>query len=150
MTKPNQTFHTCCFFGHRTIEESEELKANLTETFEKLIVEESGRCRHTFKSACKACAEKVKEMSGASPPNPHQRAFLKKRPLETLKTLNKPSFAQKSMSNRLFVHIKNQVVYPFKHANATAAFRAAFSFMGASEVFTSSVSRSRFRSTSSA
>jgi len=27
----------CCFFGHRTIDETEELKAKVTETIENLI-----------------------------------------------------------------------------------------------------------------
>lgn len=31
--------HTCCFFGHRTINETEELKERLREIVEKLIVE---------------------------------------------------------------------------------------------------------------
>lgn len=33
--------NTCCFFGHRTINESEELKIKLREAVEKLIVEEN-------------------------------------------------------------------------------------------------------------
>ena len=33
--------NTCCFFGHRSIIETEELKAQLTETVERLIVEEN-------------------------------------------------------------------------------------------------------------
>ena len=36
----NQEFHTCCFFGHRTINETEELKLKLKEIIEKLIVRE--------------------------------------------------------------------------------------------------------------
>ena len=32
---------TCCFFGHRTINETEELKSRLIEIIEKLIVEKS-------------------------------------------------------------------------------------------------------------
>ena len=31
---------TCCFFGHRTINETEELKSKLIEIIEKLIVDE--------------------------------------------------------------------------------------------------------------
>ena len=31
--------HTCCFFGHRTINETEELKSKLKEIIEKLIIE---------------------------------------------------------------------------------------------------------------
>ena len=33
--------NTCCFFGHRTINETEELKNKLREAVEKLIVEEN-------------------------------------------------------------------------------------------------------------
>lgn len=33
--------NTCCFFGHRTIHETEELKSKLYEILEKLIVEEN-------------------------------------------------------------------------------------------------------------
>lgn len=33
--------NTCCFFGHRTIKETEELKLKLIEIIEKLIVENS-------------------------------------------------------------------------------------------------------------
>ena len=33
--------NTCCFFGHRSIIETEELKAQLTETVEKLITDEN-------------------------------------------------------------------------------------------------------------
>ncbi|MGN1316910.1 MAG: hypothetical protein ACI4VW_07610 [Acutalibacteraceae bacterium] len=32
---------TCCFFGHRTIDETEELKAKLIYIIEKLIVDEN-------------------------------------------------------------------------------------------------------------
>jgi len=32
-----ESLHTCCFFGHRTINETEELKTKLTETIESLI-----------------------------------------------------------------------------------------------------------------
>ena len=32
--------NTCCFFGHRTINETEELKSKLIEIIEKLIVDE--------------------------------------------------------------------------------------------------------------
>ena len=35
------TLNTCCFFGHRTIDETEELKTKLTETIEKLITDEN-------------------------------------------------------------------------------------------------------------
>lgn len=33
--------NTCCFFGHRTINETEELKSKLNEIIEKLIVDEN-------------------------------------------------------------------------------------------------------------
>ena len=33
--------NTCCFFGHRKIEDSEELRARLYKTLEKLITEEN-------------------------------------------------------------------------------------------------------------
>ena len=33
--------NTCCFFGHRSIIETEELKTQLTETIEKLITDEN-------------------------------------------------------------------------------------------------------------
>ena len=33
--------NTCCFFGHRTINETEELRSNLNEIIEKLIVDEN-------------------------------------------------------------------------------------------------------------
>lgn len=32
--------NTCCFFGHRKIDETEELKSKLIEIIEKLIVDE--------------------------------------------------------------------------------------------------------------
>lgn len=40
MAASNQTLHTCCFIGHRDICETEELKAQLCQVIEKLIVEE--------------------------------------------------------------------------------------------------------------
>ena len=33
--------NTCCFFGHRTIDETEELKKRLTDTIEKLITDKN-------------------------------------------------------------------------------------------------------------
>lgn len=36
----NKELYTCCFFGHKTINETEELKERLCETIEKLIVDE--------------------------------------------------------------------------------------------------------------
>lgn len=32
--------NTCCFFGHRTINETDELRTKLTDTIEKLIIDE--------------------------------------------------------------------------------------------------------------
>ena len=34
----NQQMHTCCFFGHRTIDETEQLKLKLNEIIENLIM----------------------------------------------------------------------------------------------------------------
>ena len=36
----NKELYTCCFFGHRTINETEKLKERLCEIIEKLIVDE--------------------------------------------------------------------------------------------------------------
>jgi len=35
------TNYTCCFFGHRTINETEELRAKITEAVERLITDEN-------------------------------------------------------------------------------------------------------------
>lgn len=40
MNTINKTLKTCCFFGHRTINETEELKLKLRQTIESLIVDE--------------------------------------------------------------------------------------------------------------
>ena len=32
--------NTCCFFGHRTINDTDELRTKITETVEKLITDE--------------------------------------------------------------------------------------------------------------
>ena len=58
--------NTCCFFGHRSIIETEELKAQLTETVERLIGEEnvdtflfgSGS---SFNSLCLELVTQIKE-----------------------------------------------------------------------------------------
>ena len=34
----NEQIHTCCFFGHRTIDETEQLKLKLNEIIESLII----------------------------------------------------------------------------------------------------------------
>ena len=51
---------TCCFFGHRTINETEELKLKLNEIIEKLIVEEKV---NTFLLP----TEKARQMAGFRP-----------------------------------------------------------------------------------
>ena len=58
--------NTCCFFGHRSIIETEELKAQLTETVKKLITDEnvdtflfgSGS---SFNSLCLELVTQIKE-----------------------------------------------------------------------------------------
>ena len=60
---------TCCFFGHRTINETEELKERLTEIIEKLIVDEKV---DTFLFGSKSrfnslCLELVTEIKGKYP-----------------------------------------------------------------------------------
>ena len=37
----NKELYTCCFFGHRTINETAEQKSKLIEIIEKLIVDEN-------------------------------------------------------------------------------------------------------------
>lgn len=57
---------TCCFFGHRTINETEELKSKLIEIIEKLIVVEKvdtflfGR-KSRFNSLCLELVTEIKE-----------------------------------------------------------------------------------------
>lgn len=58
--------YTCCFFGHRAINETEELKSKLTEAVERLIKEEKvntflfgSKCR--FDSLCLEPVTKIKE-----------------------------------------------------------------------------------------
>ncbi|MBR6557901.1 MAG: hypothetical protein IKT70_02710 [Clostridia bacterium] len=41
MVTRNNALYTCCFFGHRTIKETEEMKAKLMEKIEKLITDEN-------------------------------------------------------------------------------------------------------------
>lgn len=58
--------NTCCFFGHRTINETEELKAKLYKTIESLVVNENvdtflfGSKSH-FNSLCLELVTKLKE-----------------------------------------------------------------------------------------
>lgn len=57
---------TCCFFGHRTINETEKLKSKLIEIIEKLIVENSVDTflfgsKSQFNSLCKETVTQIKE-----------------------------------------------------------------------------------------
>ena len=57
---------TCCFFGHRTINETEELKERLTEIIEKLIVEKNVDTflfgsKSRFNSLCQETVTEIKE-----------------------------------------------------------------------------------------
>lgn len=57
---------TCCFFGHRTINETEELKSKLIETIEKLIVDENVDTfffgsKSQFNSLCLELVTELKE-----------------------------------------------------------------------------------------
>ena len=58
--------NTCCFFGHRTINETEELKLQLSEIIEKLIVEENVDTflfgsKSRFNSLCLELVTEIKE-----------------------------------------------------------------------------------------
>ena len=58
--------NTCCFFGHRTIIETEELKSKLYEIIEKLIAEKQVDTflfgsKSRFNSLCKETVDKFKE-----------------------------------------------------------------------------------------
>lgn len=58
--------NTCCFFGHRTIYETEELKSKLIEIIEKLIVDENVDTflfgsKSRFNSLCQETVTKIKE-----------------------------------------------------------------------------------------
>ncbi len=58
--------NTCCFFGHRTINETEELKSKLNEIIEKLIVDEKVDTflfgsKSCFNSLCLELVTKIKE-----------------------------------------------------------------------------------------
>ncbi len=57
---------TCCFFGHRKIEDTEELRTKLYETIEKLIVDENidtflFGSKSDFNSLCHELVTKIKE-----------------------------------------------------------------------------------------
>ena len=58
--------NTCCFFGHRTINETEELKAKLYKTIESLVVNENVDTflfgsKSRFDSLCLELVTKLKE-----------------------------------------------------------------------------------------
>ena len=58
--------NTCCFFGHRTINETEELKSKLIEIIEKLIVEKNVDTflfgsKSRFNSLCLELVTEIKE-----------------------------------------------------------------------------------------
>ena len=58
--------HTCCFFGHRKINETEELKSKLIEIIEKLIVDEKVDTflfgsKSRFNSLCLELVTEIKE-----------------------------------------------------------------------------------------
>ena len=58
--------NTCCFFGHRTINETEQLKAKLIEIIEKLIINEKidtflFGSKSRFNSLCLEVVTKIKE-----------------------------------------------------------------------------------------
>ncbi|MBO5745656.1 MAG: DUF1273 family protein [Clostridia bacterium] len=58
--------NVCCFFGHRTINETEELKSKLLEIIEKLITEEQVDTflfgsKSRFNSLCQETVTKLKE-----------------------------------------------------------------------------------------
>ncbi len=58
--------HTCCFFGHRTINETEDLKSKLNEIIEKLIVDENVDTflfgsKSRFNSLCLETVTEIKE-----------------------------------------------------------------------------------------
>ena len=57
---------TCCFFGHRTINETDELRERLSEIIEKLIIENSVDTflfgsKSRFNSLCLELVTKIKE-----------------------------------------------------------------------------------------
>lgn len=58
--------NTCCFFGHRTINETEELKIKLTDTLEKLITDEGVNTflfgsKSRFNNLCLELVTKLKQ-----------------------------------------------------------------------------------------
>lgn len=62
----NMKNKTCCFFGHRTINETEELKSKLIEIIEKLIIDEKVDTflfgsKSRFNSLCLELVTEIKE-----------------------------------------------------------------------------------------
>ena len=60
------TNHTCCFIGHRTVNETEELRNKLSATIEKLITDEKADTflfgsKSRFDSLCLEIVSKLKE-----------------------------------------------------------------------------------------
>ena len=58
--------NTCCFFGHRTINETEELKSKLIDIIERLIVDENVDTflfgsKSRFNSLCQETVTEIKE-----------------------------------------------------------------------------------------
>ena len=58
--------NTCCFFGHRTINETDELRTKLTDSIEKLITDENVDTflfgsKSEFDSLCLELVTKLKE-----------------------------------------------------------------------------------------
>lgn len=58
--------NTCCFIGHRTIDETEELKSKLKEIIEKLIIDEKVDTflfgsKSRFNSLCREIVTEIKE-----------------------------------------------------------------------------------------
>ena len=60
------TNYTCCFFGHRTINETDELRTKITEVVERLIIDENVDTflfgsKSAFDSLCLKLVTKLKE-----------------------------------------------------------------------------------------
>ena len=60
------TNYTCCFFGHRTINETDELRTKITEVVERLIIDENVDTflfgsKSRFDSLCLELVTKLKE-----------------------------------------------------------------------------------------
>ena len=62
----NEQIHTCCFFGHRTIDETEQLKSKLNEIIENLIMNDKVDTflfgsKSRFDDLCHELVTKLKE-----------------------------------------------------------------------------------------